>query len=54
MANTTHAITKLKRNKMIRELNNSGYSNEDIYRFMGHKQVTIRTIQGINKIKRSW
>lgn len=42
-------MTKLKRDRMIRELNHSGYSFQQIVDFMNLKPLSLRTIQTINK-----
>lgn len=54
MKKESYPITKRLRDKMIRELYHSGYSNENIHRFMGHKQLSLRTIQIANKLKPEW
>lgn len=42
-------MTKSKRNRMIRALNNDGFSVEEIYGFMQVKPLSIRTIQTLSK-----
>ncbi|MGF1743828.1 hypothetical protein [Vibrio minamisatsumaniensis] len=44
-------MTKLRRDRMIRELYHSGYSFQDIVDFMNQKPLSLRTIQSINKNK---
>ena len=45
-------MTKLKRNRMIRDLNHSGFTVEEIYEFMRVKPLSIRTIQTLSKPRR--
>lgn len=44
-----NTMTRLKRDKMIRELNHSGYSFQQIVDFMNLQPLSLRTIQSINK-----